>query len=130
MDYFYYNKEKRDMEDIKKAVDAVLAQSCMTIQSMLDKALSGKKVKIRNANIGLGGSIATTGKADTPNVTLLVGKVDSVIGCRTGNLSDGMLVTLLVEVDSFYFFHCCGGTSKALLDVECFHRNIIVLDSE
>ena len=111
------------MEDIKKAVDAVFAQSCMTIELMLDKALSGKKVKIRNANIGLGGSIATTGKADTPNVNLLVGKVESVIGCRTGNLSDGMLVTLLVEVDS-------GGTSKALLDVECFHRNIIVLDSE
>ena len=111
------------MEDIKKAVDAVLAQSCMTIELMLDKALSGKKVKIRDANIGIGGSIAITGKTDTPTANLLVGKVESVIGCRTGNLSDGMLVTLLVVVDS-------GGTSKAILDVECFHRNIIVLDSE
>ena len=108
------------MQDIKTLVDTVLEQSRMTIELMLDKALSGKKVKIRNANIGLGGSIAVTGKADTPNVNLLVGKVESVIGCRTGNLSDGMLVTLLVEVDS-------GGTSKALLEVECFHRNIIKL---
>jgi hypothetical protein len=111
------------MEDIKKAVDAVLAHSCVTIELMLTKALSGKKVKIRNANIGLGGSIEVTGTAYTPTVDLLVGKVESVIGCKTGNLSDGMLVTLLVEVDS-------GGSSKALLEVECFHRNIIVLDSE
>ena len=103
------------MEDIKKAVDAVLAHSCVTIELMLAKALSGKKVKIRNANIVLG--------KYRDNVNLLVGKVESVIGCKTGNLSDGMLVTLLVEVDS-------GGSSKALLDVECFHRNIIVLDSE
>ncbi|NIP30759.1 MAG: hypothetical protein GTO02_12730, partial [Candidatus Dadabacteria bacterium] len=88
----------------------------------LDKALSGKKVKIRNANIGLGGSIAVTGKADTPNIDLLVGKVDSVIACKTGNLSDGMLVTLLVEVDV--------RLGEALLEVDCFHRNIIVLDSE
>lgn len=109
------------MEDIKKAVDAVLAQSSMTIELMLEKALSGKKVKIRNANIGLS-DIIELGKYHD-RVNLLVGKVDSVIGCKTGNLSDGMLVTLLVEVDS-------GGTSKALLDVECFHRNIIVLDSE
>ena len=103
------------MEDIKKAVDAVLEQSCMTIELMLDKALSGKKVKIRNVNIVLG--------KYHDNVNLLVGKVESVIGCKTGNLSDGMLVTLLVEVDS-------GGSSNALLEVECFHRNIIVLDSE
>jgi len=111
------------MEDIKKAVDAVLAHSAITIELMLDKALSGKKVRIRNASVGLGGSITMTGKADTPNVNLLVGRVKSVIGCKTGNLSDGMLATLLVEVDK-------GGTSKALLKVECFHRNIIVLDSE
>ena len=110
------------MEDIKKAVDAVLAHSCVTIRLMLDKALSGKKVKIRNANIGLD-KFHTFINRFPCNVNLLVGKVDSVIGCKTGNLSDGMLVTLLVEVDS-------EGTSKALLEVECFHRNIIVLDSE
>ena len=103
------------MEDIKKAVDAVLSHSCVTIELMLDKALAGKKVKIRNVNIVLG--------KYHDNVNLLVGKVEAVIGCKTGNLSDGMLVTLLVEVDS-------GGSSNALLEVECFHRNIIVLDSE
>jgi len=106
------------MEDIKKLVDTILEHSLGTIELMLDKALSGKEVKIRNASVGLGGSITMTGKTDTPNVDLLVGRVETVIGCRTGNLSDGMLVTLLVEVN------------PGLIEIECFHRNIEVLDSE
>lgn len=106
------------MEDIKKAVDVVLEHCRGSIELMLDKALSGKEVKIRNASVGLGGSITMTGKTDTPNVNLLVGRVETVIGCKTGNLSDGMLVTLLVEVN------------PGLIEIECFHRNIEVLDSE
>ena len=103
------------MEDIKKLVDTILEHSRGTIELMLDKALSGKEVKIRNASVGLGGSITMTGKTDTPNVDLLVGRVETVIGCRIGNLSDGMLVTLLVEVN------------PGLIEIECFHRNIEVL---
>jgi len=103
------------MEDIRQEIDAVLNESAMAVHLLLENALAGKKVKIRNVNIVLG--------KYHDNVNLLVGKVEAVIGCKTGNLSDGMLVTLLVEVDS-------GGSSNALLEVECFHRNIIVLDSE
>lgn len=108
------------MEDIRQEIDAVLYETTVAVHLLLENALTGKKVAVRDANIGHGGSLLINGNTQTPVEDRLVGVVQAVIGVQTGNFNDGFLVDLLLEVDT-------GGNAKAIVEVYCFHRNIITL---
>ncbi len=106
------------MEDIRQEIDAVLNESAMAAHLLLESALTGKKVAVIDADIGFAGSKLINGNA--PVEDRLEGVVQAVIGVKTGNFNDGFSVDLLLEVDT-------GGKAKAIVEVYCFHRNIIKL---